>query len=116
MPKSHVGMGYSICPVCGTKHDEVVLLDRQLKNTLECDNFMGWAMCPEHEKLRQEGYIALIEVKNQPSGLADADRTGNIAHVRDSAWQKLFNTPIPPKGITFIEVGVLEQIKQRTQP
>lgn len=55
MSKSYVGSGFSLCPVCGIKHDEVVLLDKRLSNSLERENFMGWAMCQEHERLRSEG-------------------------------------------------------------
>lgn len=32
--RSYVGMGYALCPVCGTKHDEVVLLDKRLRDSL----------------------------------------------------------------------------------
>ena len=115
MPKSHVGMGFSLCPVCGTKHDEVVLLDKSLRNSLDKDNFMGWALCPEHERLRAEGYIALIEVRNEPKGLKDADRTGAIAHIRAEAWPRIFNQPLPDKGITFVQEGVIAQLQSHTQ-
>ena len=115
MPKSYVGMGFSLCPVCGTKHDEVVLLDKSLRNSIEKDNFMGWALCPEHERLRTEGYIALIEVRNESKGLEEADRTGAIAHIHAGAWPHIFNQPLPDKGIAFVQEGVITQLQYHTQ-
>lgn len=109
--KSHVGMGYSVCPVCGTQHDEVVLLDRRLKPTLESRQAVGWAFCPEHAKLKADGYVALIECNNSPKDLNDADRTGQVAHVRATAFANIFNRPAPAGGICFVEVGVIDKLK-----
>jgi hypothetical protein len=115
MEKSHVGMGFHVCPVCGQKHDEVVLLNRFLRNTLTQHEFMGWAMCEEHQKLCHEGYTALVEVANQPKSLADAERTGNIAHVRNERWAQMFNMPLPDKGIAFVEPEVFTMLQQKAQ-
>lgn len=75
--KSHVGMAYSVCPVCLHQHDPVVLLDKHLRKTLTAHEFNGWSMCPEHQSLKDEGYVALVEVSNttQPT-LENAKRTG----------------------------------------
>ena len=113
MEKSHVGMGYSICPVCCKKHNEVVLLDKRLQKSLNRDNFMGWELCPEHAELEEE-YIALVEVRNgkeRGMKLETADRTGNFAHVRRSAWEGVFKQPVPKVPLVFIEVGVLEKLQ-----
>lgn len=106
-----VGMGFSVCPVCGIKHDEVVLLNRRLRNTLTPNEFMDWVMCPEHKKLMDDGYIALIEVKNQPKNFQDADRTGNIAHIYRDAWDAAFTIPAPAGPIAFVEEGILSKFK-----
>ena len=112
--KSHVGMGRSVCPVCLQEHDEVVLLDTKLRKTLTRHEFSGWAMCPEHQAKKDEGYVALVEVSNttQPT-LANAKRTGNLAHVRSSVWEHLFNVPIPEQGFGFIEGGVIEKLQEK---
>lgn len=112
--KSHVGMAYHVCPVCLEEHDPLVLLDRRLRKTLTDKEFAGWALCPAHEKLRQDGYVALVEVTNQkaPQKLADAERTGRVAHVRVSAWPKLFNMPLPDGGLAFVDPAALDQIRQ----
>lgn len=109
--KSHVGMGFTVCPVCGAEHDEVVLLNTQLRNTLSPRQAIGWGMCPEHQKLRDEGYIALIGTSNEPHSLNDAIRTGELAHVRASVWPTIFNTPVPEKGICFVQSEVIQMLK-----
>jgi len=109
--KSHVGMGFHVCPVCGKEHDEVVLLNRRLRNTLTNHMFAGWSMCEEHQKLRDNEYIALVEVINQPTSLADAVRTGQLAHVRSSVYPHFFNSEPPPGGIAFVEVGVIAKLQ-----
>lgn len=113
--KSSVGMGFHVCPVCGQKHDEVVLIDRMLRDRLTTNMFAGWSMCKDHQRLYDEGYIALIEAKNEPTGLNDADRTGQIAHVRKEAWPNIFNAPVPPKGICFVQVGVIADLQSRVR-
>lgn len=112
--KSHVGIGVTLCPVCGAEHDEVVLLDKRLKNSLNPKQIMGWGMCPEHQKLKDDGYIALVETVNEPITINEADRTGQIAHVRSSVWPDLFNSPIPERAMCFVQVGVLFQLAERT--
>lgn len=114
MTKSHAGIGVTLCPVCCAEHDEVVLLDRRLKASLEPKSVTGWDMCPEHKRLKAEGYVALVECTNQPKGLNDAQRTGNLAHVRASVWGHLFNVPVPAGGMCFVDVGVIAKLKEKT--
>mgnify|MGYP003442736158 FL=1 len=107
--KSHVGMGHSLCPVCGAKHDEVVLLHKYLQPVLARDTALGWDLCPEHKKMHPE-FVALVECKDQPTSLNDADRTGWLAHVRRAVWENIFNTPPPPGPMAFVEEGVIETL------
>lgn len=112
MEKSHVGMGHHVCPVCGIKHDEVVLLDRRLRNTLTPHEFVGFKMCPQHQALFDDGYIALIEVNSKPKDFQTADRTGALAHVRAEAFTKLFHLPVPEQGTAFVEVGTIKKLEE----
>jgi hypothetical protein len=114
MEKSHVGMAHHVCPVCGIKHDPLVLLNRHLRQTLTADEFAGWAMCPEHKKLQDESYIALIEVTNEPKDFGSANRTGMMAHVKSEAFTRLFKQPAPDKGIAFVQVGVIAKLQELT--
>ena len=110
--KSNVGMGYSQCPICGREHDEVVLLHTRLKPKLEPRQCVGLALCPEHQKLKDEGYIALIETVNQPRDFASAERTGAVAHVRSSAWPMLFDKPAPTTDFCFVEQDTIAKLQE----
>lgn len=112
--KSHVGMGVTVCPICLKEHDEVVLLDRRLKDSLSPKSFVGWGMCPEHQQMKNDGYIALIECSNKPTGLVDAQRTGELAHVRANLWSQLFNIPAPSHGLCFVEAGTIAKLQAAT--
>lgn len=117
--KSHVGMGYSLCPICRTKHDEVVLLDKRLKDSLEPESFMGWALCPEHEAMKVE-YLALVETSGPATGdtlkPGDASLTGQIMHMRRTVVKQVLNVDIPDDlPMVFVEVGVIDKIKAMTE-
>lgn len=56
MSKSNVAKEMHFCPVCGQTHAVGILLDRRLKDSL----------CPEHAKLDQDGYIALVVTADVP--------------------------------------------------
>ena len=115
MTKSYVTLEQAICPVCGVAHDTGnLLLDRRLQPIFEHKTATHYELCPEHKKLRDDDFVALIECSNQPRGLADAKRTGNIAHIRVAAFTQAFNVPVPEKLIAFIEVGVLDKLKRMT--
>ena len=110
--KSHVGLGHSYCPVCLGISDEVVLLDKRLKDTLEKDNFMGWKPCSVHEQQFNEGYIALIETtSNNPSQLNDKGRTGNFAMIRKEAFDQIFSIPTNSK-VVFIDPEAFKQLQE----
>ena len=112
MSKSHVGMGFHVCPVCCVEHDEVVLIDTRLKPTLEHRNFAGWGMCAEHKAQIADGYVALVEVTNKPTGLDDAERTGQTAMVRSSAFNQIFpRLRIPDGKLAFVENGTIAMLQ-----
>lgn len=86
MPKSYVSQDVHVCPVCGQHHAVGVLFDRRLRDTLEKETVTGYGLCPEHEKLNQDGFIALIVTTDKPEdgkslGI-NAARTGDIAHIQ----------------------------------
>lgn len=118
--KSHVGMGYALCPICHKKHDEVVLLDTRLRESLPRESFMGFKLCDEHEAMRAE-YIALVETSNAPQREGDtlkpedAVLTGRIAHVRRSVAPSIINVPMPDTlAFVYVEPGVIEKLQAMT--
>jgi len=113
--KSHVGRGYSVCPICGKEHDEVVLLDRKLKDSLEFRNFMGFDICLEDRDRIDKGYVAVIECSNQDNGkehitFQDADRTGRLAYITKEAFADLFKAEVP-KAMCFIDVETFTKLE-----
>lgn len=119
MSKSHVGMGYEVCPVCGQKHTETVLLDTELKESLERETCTGFSLCEEHRKLFEQGYIALIELDKRPTnsdttGLEFNNRTGRFAHVKKEIWPNLFSSDCPKTSIAFIDKEVMDFLEKES--
>ena len=115
--KSHVGMEQKVCPVCGQAFDTgVILLDKRLRNSLERKTVTGWDLCPEHAKLWQKGYIALVECDPEKSKFTgsiikpeDAYRTGRIAHIRKAVARELFNVEMT-SPVAFVEPAVIDML------
>jgi hypothetical protein len=109
--KSHVGMGFNVCPVTGEEHSESVVIDKKMRESLDLKNFLGYAYSPEVAAKLAEGYIYLIEVKNQGNeakmAMKDADRTGvNVCIKRDLA-QQMFDIP-EVADMQFVSSEVIE--------
>ena len=113
--KSYVGMGFLVCPVTGEKHSESVLLDKNMKDRLEEENFMGYAYCPEVAAKIAEGYVCLIEIKNQPSSkeaeqvsMRDADRTGVYFFIKSELARDMFKIEGKVEEVQFVSLEVVE--------
>ena len=96
--KSYVTLEQRKCLVCGQDYDtNALLLDRYLRASFEHKTVTGWGLCPEHQKLYDDGYVALVgadESKSSklPSGNIDpslAYRTGEVAHLRFAAFDRI---------------------------
>jgi len=115
--KSYVTLEQHVCPVCGKTEDTgSLLMDMRLKPTFNKFTTTGWGLCAEHKKLADDGYVALVECSNDQPTLESAVRTGNIAHVRRSAFDRLFNVPAPEGALCFMQVGVLEKLEKLKAP
>jgi len=121
MEKSYVSMEQNLCIVCGKTFDTgSILLDKRLRNSMERHTVTAMGMCPECEKLKADGFVALVEcdpAKSKPShdGTVkphEAYRTGRIAHLKVEAFKRVFNVPVPPKGVCFVEPGVVEKLQE----
>ena len=122
--KSHVSLEQHVCLVCGTRFDTgAVLLDR-LRASMERHTATGWGLCPEHQKLSDDGFVALVECDPQRSGSPagggrvkpeQAYRTGRLAHLKREAFAQVFNVPIAAdQPCVFVEPGVIEQLQTMT--
>ena len=102
--KSHVSLEQHLCVVCGALFDTgAILLDRRLRPSLQRHTTTGWGLCPEHERLRSQGFVALVECDPQRSAARSVDgrlkpdeahRTGRLAHIQRVAFARVFDVPI----------------------
>ncbi len=125
--KSHVSPERHVCLVCGVAYDTGnLLLDKRLRASMERHTTTGWGLCPEHQKLSDDGFVALVECDPQrsgsPSGAArmkpeQAYRTGRLAHLKRNVFAKVFNVPIEAnQPCVFVEPGVIEQLQSMVAP
>lgn len=124
--KSHVSLEQHVCLVCGAAFDTGnLLLDRRLRASMEPHTKTGWGLCPEHQKLADDGFVALVECDPQRSGAPSAGRmkpgqayrTGRLAHLRRAVFAQVFNVAIDDQqACVFVEPGVIEQLQEMTAP
>lgn len=121
--KSHVTMEQHACAACGNVYDTgAILLDRRLRQTFESKTVTGFGLCPECQKMKDDGYVALVECDPTKSGISAHDktakaeqvyRTGRIVHMKEEAFRRVFEQELPPKRVCFIEPGVIEKLQAR---
>ncbi|HBR2750777.1 TPA: ATPase [Klebsiella aerogenes] len=120
--KSHVSLEQHLCLVCGVAFDTgTILLDKRLRASMEQHTATGWGLCPEHQKLSDDGFVALVECDPQrsvspaASGRVkpeQANRTGRLAHLKREVFAKVFNAPVAAdQPCVFVEPGVIEQLQ-----
>ena len=125
--KSHISLERHVCLVCGVAYDTGnLLLDKRLRASMERHTTTGWGLCPEHQKLSDDGFVALVECDPQrsgsPSGAArmkpeQAYRTGRLAHLKRNVFAKVFNVPIEVnQPCVFVDPGVIEQLQSMVAP
>ncbi|MES2251664.1 MAG: ATPase [Pseudomonadota bacterium] len=123
--KSHVSMEQHACLVCGVAFDTgAILLDKRLRASMERHTTTGWGLCAEHQKLADDGFVALVECDPQRSGSPggrlkpeQAYRTGRLAHIKRHVFAQVFNVPIEAnQACVFVEPGVIEQLQAMVPP
>lgn len=129
MSKSYVTLEQKVCVVCGAEYDTgTILLDKRLKATFDLLTVTGYGMCDDHKKLREMGYVALIEADRNQSkvtskieegeqverieGIENAARTGKFAHVGVAAFAELFNMLPPKEMVVYGEIGLIEKLRE----
>ncbi len=120
MDKSFVTLEQKVCAVCAVTYDSgALLIDKRLRDKFNKYTTTGFGMCDEHQKLKDDGYIALVacdESKSDkmPNGNLSPEgayRTGGIAHLRKSVWPDIMNVPIPKDGVCFCDELVIEALQ-----
>jgi hypothetical protein len=91
-----------------------LLMDKRMKDTFERHTLTGPGCCGDCTTKKDDGYIACVECDADKSNAEidgsqetmkheDAFRTGQITWVRESAWLNMFNVPVPPNNVCFID-------------
>lgn len=121
--KSYVTMEQKVCLVCAKTFDSgAILMDTRLRERFERYTITGWDLCPDDQAKYAEGYIALVEARGS-AGTAtmqpdEAFRLGRIAHVREAAFNRMFNVPGPEEGsrrppMVFIDSEVMDMLEAK---
>jgi hypothetical protein len=70
--------------------------------------------------LHAQGYVALVEAKAPANGAetinpVDVIRTGRVAFIRRSAWEKIFDIPPPANNApcTFVQEGMVAMLEKK---
>lgn len=124
--KSYVSLERHLCLVCGAEYDTgSVLLDRHLRTRFEKYTTTGWGLCPEHQQLFDDGFIALVECDPAKSYAASFDRlkrdhvhrTGKVLHLKWAESVHLLNVSLESRlPLVFVEPGVIEKLQAMVQP
>jgi len=120
--KSYVSMEQRVCLVCGTTFETgSILIDRRLLARLDRFTLTGWALCPSHQALFDQGYVALVEFDPARSGSPlpgdrfrpeQAYRTGAVLHIKREAFSEVFNVSLEAElPLTFVEIGAIEKLQ-----
>jgi len=126
MGKSYVTMETVFCIICGSeKESGAILMDRGLRDKFENTTCTGPGLCQEHQKLFDDGFIALVGADPEKSGdplpngnlnPEEAHRTGEVAHLKRSVFHNIFNVPCPNGPMAFVEPEVISALRGMEPP
>jgi hypothetical protein len=120
--KSHVSLEQRICQVCMESYDTgALLIDRRLRASLERTTTTGFGLCPDHQLLYDQGFIALVVFDPERSGNptsgqlvkpSAAYRLGSFAHLKREVFAQVFNVPVDPKlPLVFVDQEVIARLE-----
>lgn len=117
MNKSYVSLEQAQCPICGNIFDTgSLIMDTRLRERFEMHTVTHNKLCKDCKKLKDDGFIALVEVTNGQAGKTlkpnDANRTGQIAHIKRAVWSKVFGSEPPDLDMVFVEKGVIAKLME----
>lgn len=118
--KSHVSIEQHLCIVCGIAFDtDAILLDTRLKASMEPHTLTDWGFCETHQKLQDDGYIALIGIDETRSGKPltpdTVHRIGSIAHLKRAVWEEVVDVPVPESSICFCNAELIDELEKIPQ-
>ncbi len=117
IPDDYVKMEKHVCLVCGKSYDTgAILLNKSLISIPKNKEITGWGFCPEHEELKNQDFIALVEIDPEKSGdlsTAEVFRTGRLMHIKREVAKHVFNIDLGNAPLCYIEPGVIEKLAER---
>ena len=120
MDKSYVSMERRVCVVCCKEYDTgALLLDKRLRDSMDKHTLTGWGMCEEHQKLKDDGYVAMVGCDASKQGDSDtikpeeAHRTGKIAHIKKHVFNSIFNVEAPCHGVVFCDSKIIDKLQTK---
>ena len=117
-------MGQHVCLICGETHDSgEILLDKRLKNSLERTTVTGHGNCSTCDERIADGMVAMIgadeskskKLRNGNLDPTEAYRTGELIWLKDTVFAQVFDVPVPPQSICFVEGEVIKMLTEKLQ-
>ena len=96
MEKSYVTL--ETCPICGGDTG-LIILDGHIQKRFEHRTINPGTTCEDCKKKYLAEGVMLINPK-----------TGTLAVVKETAFQKMFSTPVPKGRIAFAEEGLIKAL------
>lgn len=118
--KSFVSMEQNICPICSKVFDtDSILLDKQLKDSMESKTLTGYSKCSDCQKQIDEGFVAFVEIDASKSNirpeaetlnLGTVYRTGRVSWLHKEAAKLMFNVVI--HEMQFIDIQTTKALQE----
>ena len=105
-PKYGLNPTVSQCIICGKDKNEIALLGNAYKGEAPMHMVTSLEPCDKCKEEYLKIGVLLVEFtgeKGQP--------TGSLMVLKDEAYTRIFNKPIPPKKIAAVEIGVLQRLQ-----
>lgn len=122
MSNNFVAMEQNMCPVCGMihTHNTGILINKHLQEIHKDKTITDYGLCEEHDKLFQEGYIALIVAdenshisSNGNLKMENANRTGELVHMKRDVFNDILSTKISnDQEMIFIDKELFDKLNE----
>ena len=123
MAKSYIRTERKLCMVCRKRYPTGGLLITRNAMIKPPDD---WGLCPRHQMLKNQNFVALVEVDHAQSIVADdmhmlpedAVRTGVVVHMRRDVFQQFFHDEPPDSGVAYVSaevIALLQRFKLKLQ-
>jgi len=121
MGKSYVTLEQAVCPICAeTKDTGNLLLDRRMRDTFEHKTTTGVDICPDCQKMIDDGYIALVGADEKQSVIShdnrikveDAFRLAEYLWIKRHVAVQIFDTEFGEHPFVFIDQEAIDKVKE----